>query len=93
MLVCGIYIMWKVPSVVGSIMVVGVLTCSALLHSKCDLKTADECSLIWELMLYKIEIGPLHRESTCPVGWGCRIHPLPNECPIMTLNNLMVRFQ
>ena len=39
--------------------------------------------------------------SGCPVGWGCRIHRLllcrgvrpPNECPDMTLNNLMVRFQ
>ena len=39
----------------------------------------------------------------CPVGWGCRIHwlhlcrrvrpPTSNECPDMTLNNLMVRFQ
>ena len=36
-----------------------------------------------------------------PVGWSCRIHRLhlfrgvraPNECPDMTLNNLMVRFQ
>ena len=38
----------------------------------------------------------------CPASWGCRIHrlllcrgvrPPPNECPDMTLNNLMVRFQ
>ena len=37
-----------------------------------------------------------------PVSWGCRIHwlhlcrrvrPPPNECPDMTLNNLIVRFQ
>ena len=42
-------------------------------------------------------------QQICPVSWGCRIHrlllcsgvrlPPPNECPDMTLNNLIVRFQ
>ena len=48
MLVCGTYISWlkqfkrwKVPTVVGSIEVVGILTCCALLHLVCDLKTAQ----------------------------------------------------
>ena len=39
----------------GSIMVVGVLTCCALLHSLCDLKAAQmnmQCSVIQELMLW-----------------------------------------
>ena len=43
-------------AMVGSIMVVGVLTCCTLLHSLCDLKAAqlnDQHSLILELMLYE----------------------------------------
>ena len=43
---------------VGSIVVVGVLTC-ALLHSMCNLKAAQmnlQCSLIWELMIYGFEL-------------------------------------
>ena len=43
-----------------------------------------------------------HKQTTCPVGWGCRIHrlhlcrgvtPQQTSVPDMTLNNLMVRFQ
>ena len=38
----------------------------------------------------------------CPVGWGSKMHrlhlfrrvrPSPNECPDMTLNNMIVKFQ
>ena len=43
----------------------------------------------------------METQTRLTVGWGCRIHRLllcrgvrpPNECPDMTLNNLMVRFQ
>ena len=51
----------------------------------------------------KMHFAELLISLGCPVGWGCRIHrrlllyrgvrPPPNECPDMTLNNLMVRFQ
>ena len=34
--------LWKVPAVVGSIMVVGALTRCALFHSVCDLKAVHE---------------------------------------------------
>ena len=47
-------------AVVGSIIVVGALICCALIHSMFDLKAAQMnmlCSLIWELMLYKFELG------------------------------------
>ena len=50
---------WKVPTVVGSIMVI-VLTCCALLHSESDLKATHmkvQCRLIQELMLYKFKLG------------------------------------
>ena len=52
--------LWKVPTLVGSIMVVGVLTRSALLHSMCDLKTTQmnmHHSLIQELIYYKFKIA------------------------------------
>ena len=42
-----------------SIMVIGVLTCCALLHSMCDLKATQmnmQCSLIWKLMLYEFKL-------------------------------------
>ena len=38
-LVCDSLQLWKIPTVVGSIVVAGALMCCALLHSKCDLKT------------------------------------------------------
>ena len=49
-----------VQAVVGSIMMVGVLICCALLHSMYDLKAAlmyVQQSLIQQLMLYKFELG------------------------------------
>ena len=49
-----------VQAVVGSIVVIGSLTCYALLHRKWDLKTTQmnvQCSLIRELMIYEIELG------------------------------------
>ena len=44
----------KVPTVIGSAMLIGMPTLSALLHSTCDLKATDmnmQRSLIWELRL------------------------------------------
>ena len=42
---------WKVPTVVGSIVVVGVLTCCALLYSLCNMQTKQmnmQSSLIYD---------------------------------------------
>ena len=50
----------EVPIVVRSILIVGVLTFHALLHSTCDLKAAQmnmQCDLIWESMLFKFKLG------------------------------------
>ena len=50
----------KVPPLVGSILVAGVLTHCALLNFVCDLKVAQmnvHCSLIQELKLYKFELS------------------------------------
>ena len=44
----------KVPTIVGSILIVGVLTCCALLPFLCDFKAVQmnvQCSLIQEFML------------------------------------------
>ena len=52
---------------VGSIVVVGTLTCCALLHSLCDLKEAQmniQHSLIQELMLYVFKLGDNVIEAT-----------------------------
>ena len=51
--------LWMVPTMVGSIVLGGVLT-HALLHSICDLKAAQinvQCSLIQEFLLYEFELG------------------------------------
>ena len=72
--ICGTYTMWpkpfkpwKVVAVLGSIAVVGVLICCALLHSVCDLKVTQmnmQRSLIREFMLYKFELDPNATEVT-----------------------------
>ena len=66
---------------VGSIEVVGVLTCCALLHFMCDLKAAQinmQCSLIWELMLYEFKLCYDSAEATknisCTKGEGIVDH-------------------
>ena len=44
----------------GSVVVVGALTCCALLDSMCDLKATYmnvQCNLIWEVIFYKFELG------------------------------------
>ena len=66
-LVCSVYItwskqfkLWKLPFVVGSIVVVGGLTRYALFHFFCNLKALQmnmQFSLIWEFKLYKFELG------------------------------------
>ncbi len=52
---------------VGSIVVVGALTCCALLHSMCDLKVTQmnmQHNLIQELMLYEFELDYITVEAT-----------------------------
>ena len=56
-----------VQDAVGSIVVVGALTCCALLHSICDLKATQmnvPHSLIQKLMLYKFKLGQNTAETT-----------------------------
>ena len=69
-----VYLIWlkqfkllKVLTLVGSIVVVGVLTHCALLYSMCDLKAVQMnmcCSLFWELMLHVFELGYNFMEAT-----------------------------
>ena len=68
---CGTYIKWlkqfNPPSLVGSIVVVGVLTCRALLCSICDLKALQinmQCTLIQEIQFYEFELGHNTKETT-----------------------------
>ena len=56
---------WKVPTVVGSIVVVGVFTCCTLLHSLCALEATQmniQHCLIWEF--YEFELGHNIAEAT-----------------------------
>ena len=60
---------------VGSIVVVGTLTCCALLHPVCDLKAAQKnvlYNLIWELIFYEFKLGYMEATKTicCPKGQG-----------------------
>ena len=67
MLVCSVYIMWlqqfklwKVSSMVGSIVVVSVLARCEFLHSVCDVKATQmnmQHNLIQELVLYEFELS------------------------------------
>ena len=61
-----------------------------------------KCKNAFDDLQKSITLNIFFSNSTCPVGWGCRIYrlllcrgvrPPTNECPDMTLNNLMVRFQ
>ena len=64
---------WKVLSVIGSIMVDGVLTCGGLLHSEFDLKAAQmnmQRSLIQELILEEFERGYDTVEATKNICWS-----------------------
>ena len=57
----------KVTTVIGSIVVFGVLTYCALLHSEQVLKATQmniQCNLIWELLLYKFQVGYNAVEAT-----------------------------
>ena len=59
--------LWKVSIIVGRIVVVGVLTCSTLLYWVYGFKTTlmkMQKSLIYELMLYKYEVGWDAAEAT-----------------------------
>ena len=66
---------------VRSILLVGVLTCCALLHSVCNLKAVQrnvQHSLIKELMLYKFKLGDDAAKTTknicCVKGEGAVDH-------------------
>ena len=62
----------KVPAVVGSVVVFGVLICCALLHSVWDLKAAQMNmwhSLIQELMLHKFELR--HNATDATQNFSC----------------------
>ena len=55
------------PTVFGTIVLAAVWIYCALLDSLVDLKAAEmdmECSLIWELMLHKFELGHKAAEAT-----------------------------
>ena len=59
--------LWKVPAVVGSIVVVGALTRCALLQSVYDVKAVQMnvlSSLIREFMLYEFELAHYAAEAT-----------------------------
>ena len=90
MLVCGMRLkqfkLWKVLAVVGSIMVVDVLTCHALLRSICDLKAAQmnmQHSLIWEIMCFELELNHCTMEATtnicCVKKWKHSWYQKPNS--------------
>ena len=79
-LVCDAYItwskqfkLWEVPFVVGSIVIVGALTCCALLHSLCDLKDMQmnvQYSIIWEIMLYEFKLCHKAAEATKNISYA-----------------------
>ena len=74
LLLCGTYIMWpkqsklwKVLSMVGSIVVVGVLTYWVLFSTVCELKAAQmniQYCLIWEFIFYEFKLGHNAGETT-----------------------------
>ena len=58
----------------------------------------NELTFFFKNVINKIYLQIIY----CPVNWGSRIHtlhltrgvrPPPNECPDMTLKNLIVKFQ
>ena len=56
---------YKLPAMVDSIVVVDLLGCCALIHSMCDLKTAQiNVQLIWGLMLYEFQLSHNVMEAT-----------------------------
>ena len=63
-----------VPTVIDSIMVVGALTCWALLHSVYNLKASDECATPSNLGIYEFELGHNAKEvtkNTVEKSWKC----------------------
>ena len=79
--------LWKVPTVVVSIMVVGVLTCCALLHSMSDWEncTAEvPHSLIQELLLYDFQLNHNATEAPkkvcCTKSKGAVDHSMVTRC-------------
>ena len=92
---------WLVLAVMGSIVFVGALT-RALLQSMCDSKATQmnvQYSRIWELMIYKLEVGHKTADETKNIfmwkvkGQLCIVW-LPNVSRNVTLvaNTLTCRF-
>ena len=78
---------WKIPVIVGSIMVVGVLTSCALLYSAGDLKAAQmnvQHSLICELTL-EFEVGHSAAQTTKNIWY------VKDEDSWLLLSNEMVQ--
>ena len=63
-MVCVYSMTEAVKTMVDSIMVVGVSTHYAMLHSICNLRAAQQHILIWELGLYKFKLGHNAMEET-----------------------------
>ena len=77
--------LWKVPAVVG-IIIVGILIKYVLVHFMCDLKAVQmnvQWSLIQELMIYTFELGLTAIEATKNhsyfywVGWSWQYYLMP----------------
>ena len=65
--------LWEVPDVVGSIVVVGVLTHTVLLHSMSDLRAIEmnvQYSLILKLRVYKFELAQATKNICFTKGEG-----------------------
>ena len=64
---------WKVPAVVSSMVVVGVLTHCAILNSVCDLKTAQmnmQRGIIRKLMAYEFKLSHSVMEATRNISYA-----------------------
>ena len=68
---CGLHhviksVLWKVPTIFDSIRIASSQKNDALLHSMCDLKTAQmnvQCHLFWKLIFHKFKLGHNIREA------------------------------
>ena len=64
---------WKVPAVVGSIVIVGALRCCALLHSVYDLEATQmnlQRCLTREIMLCEFELSHNTAEATKDIHYA-----------------------
>ena len=78
---------WKTNTLVGSIVIVGTLTCCTLLNSVCGLKVAKmnlQSSLVWKLVLDKFELNYKPAKTTKDIcfvkGEGVVDYSTVNAC-------------